>query len=146
MDFKRFLVNKLILFFTLSTLITVAVALVGSSFDDGARFGYKTMLLPLKYALLCMLPTFVTWSKRELSPKALLFRKALMLVLIEAVMLGIAFTSPRIDSDRAEVVLVIAGSVLLIFVAVNLFLWLKNAAEAKKLNGELAKFQAQHGE
>lgn len=146
MDFKRFLVNKLILFFTLSTLITVAVALVGSSFDDGARFGYKTMLLPLKYALLCMLPTFVTWSKRELSPKALLFRKALMLVLIEAVMLGIAFTSPSIDSDRAEVVLVIAGSVLLIFVAVNLFLWLKNAAEAKKLNGELAKFQAQHGE
>ena len=146
MDFKRFLVNKLILFFTLSTLITEAVALVGSSFDDGARFGYKTMLLPLKYALLCMLPTFVTWSKRELSPKALLFRKALMLVLIEAVMLGIAFTSPRIDSDRAEVVLVIAGSVLLIFVAVNLFLWLKNAAEAKKLNGELAKFQAQHGE
>ena len=146
MDFKRFLFNKLILFFTLSTLITVAVALVGSSFDDGARFGYKTMLLPLKYALLCMLPTFVTWSKRELSPKALLFRKALMLVLIEAVMLGIAFTSPSIDSDRAEVVLVIAGSVLLIFVAVNLFLWLKNAAEAKKLNGELAKFQAQHGE
>lgn len=146
MDFKRFLVNKLILFFTLSTLITVAVALVGSSFDDGARFGYKTMLLPLKYALLCMLPTFVTWSKRELSPKALLFRKALMLVLIEAVMLGIAFTSPSIDSDRAEVVLVIAGSVLLIFVAVNLFLWLKNSAEAKKLNGELAKFQAQHGE
>ena len=146
MDFKRFLVNKLILFFTLSTLITVAVALVGSSFDDGARFGYKTMLLPLKYALLCMLPTFVTWSKRELSPKALLFRKALMLVLIEAVMLGIAFTSPSIDSDRAEVVLVIAGSVLLIFVAVNLFLWLKNTAEAKKLNGELARFQAQHGE
>lgn len=146
MDFKRFLVNKLILFFTLSTLITVAVALVGSSFDDGARFGYKTMLLPLKYALLCMLPTFVTWSNRELSPKALLFRKALMLVLIEAVMLGIAFTSPSIDSDRAEVVLVIAGSVLLVFVAVNLFLWLKNTAEAKKLNGELAKFQAQHGE
>ena len=144
MDFKRFLVNKLILFFTLSTLITVAVALVGSSFDDGARFGYKTMLLPLKYALLCMLPTFVTWSKRELSPKALLFRKALMLVLIEAVMLGIAFTSPSIDSDRAEVVLVIAGSVLVIFVLANLFLWLKDSAEAKKLNSDLEKYQQLH--
>lgn len=146
MEFKRFLVNKLILFFALSTLITVAVALTGSAFDSEAHLRYIDLLTPIKYAALCMLPTLVSWSKRELSPKALLFRKALMLVLIEAVMLVIAFTSPVIDTTRTEVVFVYAGSVLLIFVAVNLFLWLKNAAEAKKLNGELARFQAQHGE
>ena len=99
------------------------------------------MLLPIEYAALCMLPTFVTWSRRELSPKALLFRKGLMLVLIEAVMLGIAFTSDMIDTDRPEVVFVIMGSVLVIFVLANLFLWLKDAAEAKKLNTELEQYQ-----
>ena len=144
MEFKRFLVNKLILFFTMATLITAAVSLIGSAFDPEARFGYDTMLMPIKYALLCMLPTFVTWSKRELSPRALLLRKGLMLVLIEAVMLVIVFTSPAIDSGRAEVVLTIAGSVLAIFVLVNLFLWLKDSAEAKKLNQELARFQKLH--
>ena len=144
MEMKRFLVNKLILFFTLSTLITVTVALVGSVFDPGARFGYKTMLMPIGYAALCMLPTFVTWSRRELSPKALLFRKALMLVLIEAVMLVIAFTSAAIDTARTEVVLVIMGCVLVIFVLVHLFLWLKDSAEAKKLNTELENFQKLH--
>lgn len=144
MDFKRFLVNKLILFFTLSTLITVTVALVGSAFAPAERFGYNTMLLPIRYAALCMLPTFVTFSKRELSPRALLVRKALMLVLIEAVMMIIAFTGPEIDSDRPEVILVIAGCVLVIFVLVHLFLWLKDAAEAKKLNLELTAYQTLH--
>jgi hypothetical protein len=144
MDFKRFLVNKLILFFLLSTLITVAVSLIGLLFDGDMRFGYREMLIPIEYAALCMLPTLVTWSKRELSPKALLVRKALMLVLIESVILFIAFTSDVIDTSRVEVVLAIAGSVLAIFVLVHLFMWLKETAEAKKLNRELEAFQKHH--
>ena len=145
MEFKRFLVNKLILFFMLSTLITVAIVLIGSVFDPEAQFGYKDMLGPIEYAALCMLPTLVTFSKRELSPKALLVRKAIMLVLIEGVILFIAFTSSVIDTSCVEVVLTIAGSVLMIFVLANLFVWLKDAAEAKKLNRELEAFQKLHG-
>ena len=145
MEFKRFLVNKLILFFMLSTLITVAIVLIGSAFDPEAQFGYKAMLVPIEYAALCMLPTLVTYSKRELSPKALLVRKAIMLVLIEGVILFIAFTSDVIDTSRIGVVLAIAGSVLVIFVLANLFVWLKDAAEAKKLNRELETFQKLHG-
>lgn len=144
MDLKRFLVNKLILFFALSTLITVTVALVGTAFAPDERFGYGTMLLPIRYAALCMLPTFVTFSRRELSPKALLFRKALMLVLIEAVMMIIAFTGPEIDSGRPEVLLVIGGCVVVIFVLVHLFLWLKDAAEAKKMNRDLENYRKQN--
>ena len=145
MEFKRFLINKLILFFMLSTLITVAISFIGSAFDPEAQFGYRDMLVPIEYAALCMLPTLVTWSKRELSPKALLIRKAIMLVLIEGVILFIAFTSDVIDTSRIGVVLAIAGSVIVIFVLANLFVWLKDAAEAKKLNRELEAFQKLHG-
>ena len=145
MEFKRFLVNKLILFFMLSTLITVAVSLIGSVFDGEARIGYKELLTPIKYAALCLLPTLVTWSRRELSPKETLLRKALMLVLLEAVILFIAFTSPAIDTGSVQVVLTLAGSVLVIFVLANLFLWLKDSAEAKQMNRDLAKFQKLHG-
>ena len=60
MELKRFLVNKLILFFMLSTLISVAVALIGSAFDSQARIGYDGLLAPVKYAGLCLLPTLVT--------------------------------------------------------------------------------------
>ncbi|MBQ5487354.1 MAG: DUF3021 family protein [Clostridia bacterium] len=146
MDIKRFIINKLILFFMLSTLITVAVALIGSAFAGEKSIGYKTMLMPIGYAALCMLPTFVTYSKRELSLKEMLLRKALMLVLLEGVMMLIVFTSPVIDSSDIRAVLTIAASVLVIFVLVNLFLWLKDSAEAKKMNRDLKKFLQQHEE
>ena len=144
MEFKKFLVNKLILFFMLSTLITLAVSGMGSAFDGEARLGYGDLLTPLEYAALCLLPTLVTWSRRELSPRALLGRKALMLVLIEAVILFIAFHSSVIDTSRVQVVLAIAGSVLVIFVLVHLFLWLKDSAEARRMNRDLESFQQLH--
>ena len=144
MEFKRFLVNKLILFFLLSTLIAVAISLIGSAFDSGARLGYEALLVPIKYAALCLLPTLVTWSRRELAAKELLLRKVLTLVLLEAEILFIAFTSPAIDTGSARVVLTIAGSVLVIFALVHLFLWLKDAAEARKMSRDLAAFQQLH--
>lgn len=144
MELKRFLVNKLILFFMLSTLIAVAVFLTGSAFDSGASLGYDALLVPIEYAALCMLPTLVMWSRRELSVRELLVRKALMLVLLEGVILFIAFTSPVIDTSSLRVVLTLAGSVLAIFVLVNLFLWLKNSAEAKNISRDLEQFQKLH--
>ena len=144
MEFKRFLINKLILFFMLSTLITVAVSLIGTAYDSDARFGYNALLTPIEYAALCMLPTFVTWSRRELTAKELLTRKALLLVLLEAMILFIAFTSSFIDTGSVQIVLTIAGSVLVIFGLANLFLWLKDSAEAKKMTSDLARFQKLH--
>ncbi len=146
MEFKRFLVNKLMLFFMLSTLITIAVSLIGSVFDGGARFGYDVLLEPVQYAALCMLPTFVTWSKYELSTRHLLIRKALMLLLIEAEVLFLAFRSPVIDTDNRVVVLTLAGTVLVIFALAQLFNWIKDSAEARRLNADLLQFQQIHEE
>lgn len=144
MELKRFLVNKLILFFMLSTLISVAVFLIGTAFDGGARLGYDALLVPIEYAALCMLPTLVMWSRRELSVRELLVRKVLMLVLLEGVILFIAFTSPVIDTSSVWIVLTIAGRVLIIFVLANLFLWLKDSAEAKNISRDLEQFQKLH--
>ena len=98
MEFKKFLVEKLTLFFMLSTLITFAVYLIGSAYDHDALFGYDALLAPLRYAAMCMLPTFVTWSRHELSVRQLLFRKALMILLLEGEILFMAFMSPSIDT------------------------------------------------
>lgn len=141
MEFKKFLIEKLTLFFMLSTLITAAVSLIGSAYDTEALFGYDALLAPMRYAALCILPTFVTWSRHELSLRELLFRKALMLVLLEGVMLYIAFTSPVIDTDRIRVVLTLMGSVLAIFLLVNLFLWMRDSIEAKRMNQDLENFR-----
>ena len=145
MKLPPFLIKQMILFFMLSTLIAVAVSLIGSAFDRGAQFGYDVLLTPVKYAALCMLPTLVTYSRRELSMKALLLRKSLMLVLLEAGMLLVLHTSAPFDAGRMDVVLVIAGSVLVIFLLAQLFLWLKESAEAKRLTQDLERFQKRYG-
>ena len=144
MEFKRFLVNKLILFFMLTTLITVVISVLGLVFDADTRFGYEALLTPIEFAALCILPSHVTWSRHELSQKQMLLRKALALLLIEAAVLFVVFRSTAIDTGRVEVVLAIAGSVLVIFVLAHLFLWLKDSADAKKMNRDLEKYQQAH--
>lgn len=146
MNFKQFFVEKLSLFFMLTTLITIAIFVVGSAFDAEAHFGYDAMLTPLRYAACCVLPTFATYSRRELKKKELIARMALELILIEAVMLFFAFTSPAIDTTRISVVLVITGSVLIIYVMARLFSWLRESAEAKVMNEDLLRFRQLHGQ
>ena len=146
MSFKQFFIEKLSLFFMLTTLITIAIFVIGSAFDADARFGYAAMMTPLRYAACCVLPTFVTYSRRELKKKELIARMALELVLIEAVMLFFAFTSPVIDTNRISVVLVIAGSVLIIYTMARLFSWLRESAEARVLNEDLQRFRQLHGQ
>lgn len=142
-EFKQFLINKLILFFMLTTLILLAIAFIGSAFDGDARFGYDAILAPVEYAFLCVLPTFVTYSRRELKPKELLFRVVLEFLLIEAIVLGCAFHSTLIDTTRISVVLTIAGSVLVIFLLVYIFAWFKDSIDSMKMTQALVELQKQ---
>ncbi len=145
MNLKQFLIRKLMLFFTLSTLITVAICILGTSFDPSARFGYEGFLSPLIYAGACVIPSLVTWSKRELTPRELLLRELLQFLLTEAVVLGLAFWSTAIDTSRPAVVMGIAGSVLVIYLLVFLISWAVNSAEARETDRELQEFQRLHG-
>lgn len=144
MELKQFFLQRLSLFFMLTTLITVVICMFGLSLDANARFGYGELLAPVRLAALCVIPTFVTFSRRELSPKKMKIRMALELLLIEAVVLGIAFTSPVIDTSQAAVVLAIAASVLVIYVLARLLAWVHDSAEARRMNVELARFQQLH--
>ncbi|ACV22690.1 Uncharacterised protein [Slackia heliotrinireducens] len=141
MDLKQFLVQKLSLFFMLTTLITLVICAFGLYLDADAQFGYNELLTPVRIAALCVIPTLVTYSRHELTPRQMKARMALELALIEAVVLALAFTSPAIDTDRASVVAAIAGSVLGIYVLARLFSWLHDSAQARELNAELARFQ-----
>ena len=141
MSLPQLLIKKLSLFFMLSTLITVAVSLIGSHFDSEAGLSYHALLSPLFYAACCVLPSFVTYSGRELKPREWVLRVALQFVLTEAVILFLAFRSSVIDTSRPAVVLAIAGSVLVIFLLSFCLSWLTNAAQAKQVNAELLDFQ-----
>ena len=130
----------------LTTLISVAIFVVGSVFDGDSRFGYDAMLTPLRYAGLCVLPTFATWSRRELRPGELVARMVLEWALIEGVMLALAFSSPVIDTSRPAVVLTLGGSVLAIYALARCLSWLRDTMVARSLSADLRRFQQFHGE
>ena len=66
MDLKQFFLQKLSLFFMLTTLITIVICMFGLSLDANARFGYDELLTPVRLAALCVIPTFVTFSRHDL--------------------------------------------------------------------------------
>ena len=141
MSLKEFLLRQLRLFFILTTLITVAIWVLGSVFDPGASFGYEAMLSPLSFAGVCILPGLVMYSKRELTNREMMIRKGIQLLLIEAVVLGIAFRSPYIASENPRVAAGLALSVLIIYVLANGIQWLQGTMEAKRLTEDLKLLQ-----
>ena len=124
----------------LVALLTGAILILGLLFDPEASFGYEVFATPLVYGLCGVFPNLVMYSKRELSDKELLIRKAIQLVLVEAVILFVICGS-EVISLNLPVVLGIALAVLVIFVGVHGILWLQSAASAREMTNDLHKFQ-----
>ncbi len=143
MTFKAFIIHRLSLFFMLTTLISLAIFIIGSAFDPGAKLSYEDLLTPVTYAACCVLPTFATYSRRELSAKEMLPRMLIEVAMIEAVMLFLAWRSPVIDTGRPSVILTISGSVFIINVLARIYSWLRDSARAREINADLRKFQQQ---
>ena len=143
MTVKEFLLNRLKLFFFLSVMILIAQSVIGTIAAPGQslHIRYIDLLNPLEVAALCIVPTVVTYSRKKLSVKQVLIRRAIQLVLIEGVMMLIAFKSEAIDSGRPAVLLLIAGAVLVIYVLALTIAWLGQVAESKKMTAQLLQLQ-----
>lgn len=143
MTVKEFIASRIKLFFILTVLILVAQAIIGTIAAPGQslHIRYIDLLSPLHMAALCTLPTVVTFSRKKLTAKQMLIRHAIQLVLIEGVMMLIAFTSASIDSSRPAVLLLIGGAVLIIYVLAIFLIWLEQVSESKKMTAQLHALQ-----
>ena len=143
MTVKEFIVSRIRLFFFLTVMILLAQSIVGTVAEPGVslHIRYIDLLSPLYMAGLCTLPTVVTYSKKKLSIKQVLIRHAIQLVLIEGVIMLISFTSPSIDTKRPEVIFLIGGIVLVIYVLAVLMMWLGQVLESKKMTAQLHALQ-----
>lgn len=144
MKLKEFLFRQLMSFFVLTTLITIAILILGSIFDPDAELKYDAMASPLIFAALSVLPGMVMYSRRELSVGQVIFRKIIQLLLIEAEVLAIGFSSPLIHTEQAGTVAALVCSVIVIFAAAHFFSYLSELHTAKQLTSMLTSFQSQN--
>ncbi|MEE1273469.1 MAG: hypothetical protein UHI81_03095 [Olegusella sp.] len=126
----------------LVTLITVAILVLGETFDAGATFSYDVFLSPLVFALVGAVPELVMVSGEELSRRAYVGRKVVQFALIETGVLAVAFASPAIPSDRADVAVSLVATVAVVYVAACACTYLSDRHAARKMTDDLARFQA----
>ena len=141
MSIKEILYRSLMIYFILVTCITAGIAILGTAFDPDARFGYNAFASPFIFAALGVIPNLLMYSSKELSDKQIILRKIMQLAVIEAEVSGVCIISPIIHTEKAEVIIGVMLSVLVIFILVHLISIMNNYFSAKQLTKELMQFQ-----
>ncbi len=138
MSMQELIKQLVFCFFVITSLVNVAIYVLGSMFMPDAALGYDAFLSPLIFGFFSLFPVLIMYSKRELSVKELVIRKVLQLVLLEILLYFVAFGSTKQD---VRVIIAFEASVAIICVLVNIILWMLNSHQAMELSKELEEFQ-----
>ncbi|MCM1247733.1 MAG: hypothetical protein NC251_04810 [Lachnoclostridium sp.] len=141
MSMKEILYRSLMIYFILVTCITAGIAILGSVLDPDASFGYSAFASPFIFAALGVIPNLLMYSSKELSDKQIILRKIIQFAVIEAEVSGVCIISPMIHTEKAEVIIGVMLSVLVIFILVHCIMIMNNYFSAKQLTKELMQFQ-----
>lgn len=131
-------------YFMLVTMIVGVMMILGTYFMPEVRFGYESFRMPLLYAAYGTLPNLVMYAKKELTIKQLLIRKTIQLILVEVIIITVALPSEIFENGRNEVVVSLAGSILVIYILTHVIEWFQNSMAAKQMTEELLSFQKKH--
>ena len=138
---KEFLAECIRTFFTVVTMINIAMFLMGVTMMPDVKFGYEGFIVPVIYGLAGTLPNLVMYSRRELKPGELVARKLLQFLLTEASVLFVIFFNSAKENRPLWLIGAVALSIFIIFVLASLSDWLQNYLSAKQLTEDLKIFQ-----
>ena len=141
MTFKEFIIPKIQMFFFLVTMILMAQVILGNAIEPDRVLYYKDFSSTFVIAFLCMLPTVVLYSKKELSINQMIIRHAIQFALIETIMLTLAITEIDNSSEKLLSVILIAIVTAVIYTLAIFMMWYRQRLESKKLTELLKNFQ-----
>ncbi len=139
MTFKEFFLSRMQVFFFLVTMILLASVILGSVFAPQQELRYYHLLSPVIIAALCVLPTMVTFSKKEPSLLRFLITHLIELVLIEGVVM--IMIAPPEDIEKITFYIILGTVILVIYVLVELMMWFQKVQQSKKLTEQLKLLQ-----
>ena len=131
-------------YFISVTLINIAIFATGMLFRPEQTFGYEAFLSPLLFGSLTVIPTLILYSKKELTVRQLLFRKAIQLLLDIVIVIGVLFGGKALNKETIIAAVGVAVSIIVVFAAVHGIEWLLAKKTARQLNEQLEAFQKRH--
>lgn len=141
MTFKEFIIPKVQLFFFLVTMVFFAQMVLGNAIEPQRVLYYSDFKSTFIMAGLCMLPSVVTYSKKELTFKGMIMRVIIQFVLVEAIMLTLAIIEIESSPKKFLNVVVIGIATAVIYIFAILIEWYRQYIESKKVTKLLKDFQ-----
>lgn len=139
MNFNAFLKRCLMEYFIITTCVTAVTAILGQALDPTARFGYDAYFSPLIFGGVSLIPSLLTYSRKELSLRRTLIRKAIHFIVLEATLIVFGLLT-GILHDISDVSL-FAITVFIVNIAVNLIGWQIGKKDAIEINKTLKSLQ-----
>lgn len=139
MSFKTFLKRCLMEYFIITTCVTAATAILGLTLDPTAKFGYESFFSPLIFGFLSLVPSFVTYSRKELSFRQTLIRMVLHFTVLEIMLIGFGFWAGILYNPSSASFF--ALGVFIVYIAVNLISWKLDQKDANEINKTLKSLQ-----
>ncbi len=136
---KEFIRRQIRAFLISHVLITIIVGAAGMFLSPDTQLGYWAYFIPLLYAVLCVIPGFVMYSKKELTIGQVVVRKVVQLVLIEGIILGLLAIFGSLESVKVVVTVII--SVVIVYVTVNLIEWISEVRDTNMMNEMLSQMR-----
>ena len=139
MTIKEFLISRIQLYFLLVTLIFAVSMIIGMIFTPGQELYYYQLIGPFFLAALCVLPTFITYSRKEPTVRQVVLRNIIRLILIE----GIVLTQIQPPEQENQVLfrILLAAAVLIVYLLASLMMWLRRVRQAGMMTEQLKILQ-----
>lgn len=139
MSIRAFLKRCLMEYFIITTCVTAAIGVLGLSVDPAAKLSYEAYFSPLIFGLVSLVPSFVTYSRKELSFRHTLVRKVVHVILLEAMLIAFGFWAGILHSPAAA--FSFGLTVFIVYLAVNLISWQIDKKNADEINKTLKSLQ-----
>lgn len=136
---KEILIEFMMAFFVCTACICILEGILGIFFMPQQRFGYEAFFSPPLFGFFSVLFGLVTRSKKEMSMAGVLVRQVIHLALIELLVFGLNDMAGNQFETALNIAL--ACSIAVIFVMVNVVLYINDRRSAMQFNEQLKQFQ-----
>lgn len=143
MSFKDFFRKTAMDFFIIVTGITIAMAVLGINTDPEAAFGYEAYFSPVIFGAVAVLPSFVFYSRRELSLRQMLRRRVFHFLILETALLSFGFLSGILKDRQTSISF--AFTVFAVYLFTNVVKWLMDRKTAEEINKGLKRMHQSSG-
>ena len=140
MTVKEFIISRVQIFFFLVTLILTASAVMGLVYQPDMELRYYHFFSPILIAACCVLPTCVTYYKKEPTVRQYIIRQIIELSLIELVVM--LFITPPEGIEKPLFYIVLGAVIAVIYLLTMVMMWLQKVQQSKKLTEQLHNLQS----